>query len=218
MYTTPEQALAAGVGSDLGSATSAVRVARALIDTYTGQTFAPTPLTVVARVGADGTALLHRRVQTVSTVRIVGSSFPLAAGAFRVLSSETPGQVDAVIVGALAAGYDVTILGAEPWNGGYAGLFGGMYATGQVEVTGVFGWVDTPPAVTDASMALARWVADGGSTVTGDPAALPDTDDEGNAVSITVDATQPATRARTTGLVHVDAMLAPYIGSPVRVS
>lgn len=218
MYVTPEQALAAGVGSDLDSATSAVRVARLLIDTYTGQTFAPTPMTVVARVGADGTALLRRRVQTVSAVRIVGQPYPLAVGAWRVLSSETPGQVDAVIVGALAHGYDVTVLGAEPWNGGYAGLFGGMYATGQVEVTGVFGWVDTPAQVVDATMALARWVADGGSTVTGDPAALPDTDDEGNAVSITVDATQPPTRSRTTGLVHVDAILAPFLTGAIRVS
>lgn len=204
---------AGAVGTD-AEVTAALVAADALVLRYTGQVFTPTPMVVVARVTA-GVVHLHVRVQSVESVTPVGSTLPLPTTAYRVLSSEVPGQIDALLLG--QAGFDITVLGAEPWAGGYANLYA---AAEQVTVAGVFGWSTTPPEVVDAAAALAAWRTRGGTLLpvtTGD-ATPPDTDDEGNAVSITLDTTQPVITARTTGLAAADALLSGLVASPLRIS
>lgn len=214
-YATLAAARTAGaVGTD-AEVTAALAVADALVLRYTGGVFAPTPMVVVARV-TDGVVHLRVRVQTVTSVTPVGSALPMPASAYRVLSSETPGQIDAILLGGWGT-YDVTVLGAEPWNGGFRNLYAGFE---QVQVAGVFGWATTPPEVVDAAAALAAWRTQGGSLLpaaTGD-ATPPAADDEGNALSITLDTTQPVLTARTTGLAAADALLAGYVTTALRVN
>ncbi|MNW51936.1 hypothetical protein D3C74_294350 [compost metagenome] len=147
----------------------------------------------------------------------------LPESAYLVTSSHTPGQVDAIAFGARGSVADALIVGAEPWNGGYAGLVGRLftgpltaYQQHQVKVTGTFGSSSTPWAVRQASLALTVWIT--GLAAAGlppTPGVLPGgaaVDDEGNTVSIHLDASPPAT-IPTTGLPTVDQLLAGFIRS-----
>jgi hypothetical protein len=160
---------------------------------------------VVGRVAPDGTVLLPRIVRSISRVTAVGATTPLATSVWRALSSRTPGQVDAVIIGGWGVG-DPLIAGAEPWNGGWSNLLGGL-ATGQVEVVGSFGWDEPPVEVQAAAAMLAASITAGSLPISGSTG--PDTDDEGNVVKVTVGVTAGITGGvRTTGNAEADAMLA----------
>ena len=216
LYATVAQARAAGATGSDAEVTAALQAARRRIDRFTGDTFTPTAMELVARVSTDGTALLPRTVRRVDTVTMVGSSTPMAGTAYRVLSSRTPGQVDAVLVGGVGYG-DPLIAGAEPWNGGWANLLG-SYGTGQVEVVGSFGWDEPPLEVVTAAAQLAAVVTAGTLPVSGTVG--PDTDDEGNVVKVTspVPGTSPVKGARTTGDAAADALLAALVRNPVRLA
>lgn len=204
LYCTVAQARAAGATGTDAEVTDAIRAARRRIDRHTGDTFAPTTMEVVGRVSADGTVLLPRIVRSVDRVTPVGRTAPLGVGTWRALSSRTPGQVDAVLIGGAGVG-DPLIAGAEPWNGGWANLLGGL-ATGQVEVVGSFGWDEPPVEVAAAAAMLAASIRAGELPITTPTG--PDTDDEGNVVKVTVGATAPTTSGRTTGHEGADALLA----------
>lgn len=202
-YCTIAQARAAGATGTDEEVTAAIATARRLIDRYTGSVWEPTEATVVARVAADGTALLPWPVRTITSVTPVGSPTAIAAAGYTVLSSLVPGQVDAVVLGSLSVA-DPLVVGAEPWRGGWANLLGSTMRTGQVTVAGMFGPDSVPPEVQDAAAQLAAWRRSGGTFTA---RTEPDTDDEGNAVSITVDTTRPVPLSRTTGVGEVDALL-----------
>lgn len=202
-YCTLQQARDAGaVGTD-AEVGDAISEARRLIDRYCADGFTPTPMTLAAIVGGDGTALLPRRVRQVTRVAPVGSSTPLATTAYRVLSSRMLGQVDAVVIGGYGRGGDALIAGAEPWNGGWSNLING-FATGQIEVTGVFGW-DTPPLPVQAAAALLAAKLTTGTLDTG--GAGPDVDEEGNVVVVTASGVTPPATSSSTGDAGADALL-----------
>lgn len=211
-YCTLAQARTAGATGTDAEVLEAIAAGRRRIDRFTGDTFAPTRMTVVAAARHDGTVLLPRIVQAIESVRPVGGS-SLAVTAYRALSSRIPGQVDAVILG--GAGYaNPLIVGAEPWNGGWAGFVGNL-ATGQVEVGGVFGWDEPPPEVVTANAALAASIRAGELPAAGTVG--PDTDDEGNVVKVTVGGSTVTTPAqRTTGNADADAQLAGLVRQWVR--
>lgn len=194
--------------------TAALGVARTLIDAYTGQWWEPTAATVVARAGADGLVLLPYRVVTVTAVRPVGSSTPVPAGAYTFTSADKPHQFDSVRLGPQRWA-DPLIVGAEPWSGGWSNLLGDVSGA-QVEIDGTFGrTAGAEPVIADAAVALAVWRLTGGTLVPasgalGGDATPPSTDDEGNAVSITVDTRAALVRSLSTGLATVDAALAPH--------
>lgn len=212
-YCTLEQARAAGaVGTDEQVA-AAIADAGRLIDAYTGTVWEPRQLELVARVESDGAVFLPYVVQSVTAVTPVGGQDPLPDGGYLVLSSRTPGQVDAIVFGGRGWA-NALVLGAEPWAGGYANLLRGS-VTGQVTVAGTFGPEVTPPEVVDAARALAAWRTTSGSLVTA-PGPV-QTNDEGDSVAITLTVEQATTRSHTTGLGAVDAVLAPLIRQPIRI-
>jgi hypothetical protein len=220
-YATEQQARDAGAVGTSVEVVAAVAAADAAIDRYTADSFAPYTGTVVADVAANGVALLHRRVQSVTAVRLAGSSTTIGAGAYRVTSSDIPGEVDAVQFGG-AGLYDELVVGAEPWNGGYVGLVS-RAANSRVEVEGSFGWDAPPPQVVQASALLAAMstIADAAAREAAAGSEGIDVDDEGNVLSITVNGMDPATgeaASRTTGNASVDAMLAPFVRSRTRLA
>jgi len=215
LYCTVELARERGAKGDDAAVEAAIVAAGDLIDRYTGRVWAPVDAVVIARVSPDGTAFLPWQVDAVTEVRSLGSPTPLSLSAFAVTSSKVYGGVDAVHLG--GGGWaDPLIAGAEPWSGGWANLLRGVE---RVQVTGTFGPDETPLVVRDAAAALAVWLTDGGSLVPPSPSTPGgnpvDTDDEGNVLSITVDATQGVTRAPTTGLGAVDAALAAHVAPRV---
>lgn len=224
MYCTVEQAQAVGAIGTIPVVTAAVEQASALVDGYTGTVWSRSPLRVSARVSDDGTVLLPLPVGDVLSVTLAGSDVALADTAWRWSTSLTPGDVDAVYIGG-GRGYSILVAGAEPWNGGYAGLLGHQ-ASDRVTVEGTWGPEITPLYVEQATASLAAWLTTGGSLVpptegtnTGTLGGI-DADDEGNVVSIATRAPdyEPGTAARTTGLAAVDALLRPFIRPVVMVN
>lgn len=225
-YCTVAQAKTAGATGTDAEVSAAIVAASARVDRFTADQFTPGTLTVVGTAAPDGTVLLRRRVRSVTSVSVVGgyggpASALVPSTGYMVLSSATPGQVDALILGGRGVA-DALVVGAEPWNGGYAGLLGSAWATGQVSITGSFGWDAPPPEVVGATALLAAHL--GGAGVTGlDPTmaggASPDVDEEGNVTRVSVTAPGPELGARrTTGLETADAILAPYVRSQVRLA
>lgn len=215
LYCAVDLARERGAEGDDAAITAAIVAAGDLIDRYTGRVWAPVDAVVIARVAPDGTAFLPWEVGTVTEVRAVGAPTAFATTAYAVTSSRVYGGVDAVHLGG-GAWADPLIAGAEPWSGGWANLLRGLE---RVQVAGTFGPEATPPIIRDAAAALAVWLTTGGtlippspSTPGGNPV---DTDDEGNVLSITVDATRSVPRAPTTGLGEVDAALVAYVAPRV---
>ncbi len=202
-YCTIQQARDAGATGTDTEVGDAITAARRLIDRYCEDSFTPTPMTLVAVVQPTGVALLPRTVQQVTRVQPVGSTVPLAATAYAVLSSRMLGQVDAVIIGGGGYGSDPLIAGAEPWNGGWGGLVE-RFATGQLEVTGTFGW-DAPPLQVTAAAAMLAAQLRLGTLDTG--GAVPDVDADGNVVVVTASTTAPQPAASSTGDAGADAQL-----------
>lgn len=215
LYCTVELARERGAKGDDAAIEAAILAAGDLIDRYTGRVWAPVDAVVIARPAPDGTAFLPWQVDAVTEVRVLGAPTALALTAFSVTSSKVYGGVDAVHLGG-GAWADPLIAGAEPWAGGWANLLRGVE---RVQVTGTFGPDETPAVIRDAAAALAVWLTTGGSLVPPSPSTPGgnpvDTDDEGNVLSITVDATQGVPRTPTTGLDAVDAALAAYVSPRV---
>jgi len=211
-YCTLAEARAAGAtGSDV-EVQAWIDAARLVVDRYTGAYFEPTAGTIVATVGWDGVALLHKRVITVATVTPVGGSAPLPSTAYLVLSSSMPGQVDAVVLGGQGS-YDALILGAEPWSGGF-GIPG--LVTGQVAVAGTFGWTTVPAEVRSACSLIAAQLSQA-AVGSATPSGLT-VDDEGNSMVITTSDERPASAMRTTGSAAADALLQAFIAGRVRLA
>lgn len=224
MYCSLDQARDAGaVGSD-AEVTAAITAASARVERFTHELFAPVAATIVRDVG-NGIVLTHLRIQTVTAVRYLGWATPITAEAYRVLTSETPGQVDSVILAGTLAWADVTVLGAEPWNGGWANLMYGNTSDPQVEIDGTFGW-DTPPEdVAHATAVIAAQIRTKDRTPDSGSSTTP-TDDEGNVIPVVPPFTASVNtdvqellrvRARTTGSKSADELLAPYVREPVRI-
>lgn len=210
-YCSIEQARDAGATGTDAEVLEAIAAGRRRIDRFTGDTFAPTRMVVVGVARNDGTVLMPRVVRSVEYVRPVGGG-KLAPGSWRALSSLTPGQVDAVILG--GPGYaDPLIVGAEPWRGGWRGFVGNLL-TGQLEVGGIFGWDEPPPEVVTANAYLAAQVTSG--SLPGGGTLGPDTDDEGNVVKVTVSTGAPTPQQRTTGSADADGQLAGLVRRYVR--
>lgn len=217
MYCTVEQARKQGATGTDAEVAAWIAVAMVRITDYTHQLFEPTTMAVVADVAPDGLVILPRRVRTVTAVTPIadGPDAPsaLPTTAYRVTSSATLGQIDAVRIA--YGGYDDLVVGAESWAGGWRNLLG--YWTAQVQVDGSFG-EDAPPMPVTLGCALLTAHLQGGadpSDADAEQSAGLDVDDEGNNVRIsdtTASATAVSGRA-STGSTQVDALLVPYINA-----
>ncbi|MEU0157937.1 hypothetical protein ABZ154_03590 [Streptomyces sp. NPDC006261] len=185
------------------------------IHRYTQQYFEPTVAVVVADVAPDGTALLPRRVRSVTSVTPVvsGDDAPsLPSSAYRVTSTDVLGGVDAVHL--RWGGYDDLVVGAESYNGGWRGLFD-RWGAEQARITGTFGFAEVPPLVAQACALLAADIQAKAAPSDADSAAAPglDVDDEGNNVRIenNDEETTPVAPSASTGSTQVDALLVGYL-------
>lgn len=202
-YCTVEEAEAAGATGDAPTITAAITEAGERIDLFTGDHFETTGgLSVVAAFGADGSAPLPRKVQSVTSVTFVGASTALPVSSYRVRKSDTPGDIDAIelVSGALdsAVGYDLLVAGAEPWNGGFANLGRPGH---RVTVVGTFGWAAVPANVRRACQLLAAAIAN--QPEADEYAAVERLSVEGYTVVFDRDADP----ADSTGLVEADRLL-----------
>ncbi|WP_222852408.1 hypothetical protein [Streptomyces piniterrae] len=190
------------------------------ITAYTRQQFEPLSMVVVGDVAPGGLVLLPRRVRSVSSVTPVTDGADdapsLPSSAYRVTSSDLLGQVDAVYLA--WGGYDDLVVGAESWNGGWAGLLDGWSAE-QVEVAGEFGYAAAPPVVAQATALLSAHIQAQAAPSDADAAQDPslDVDDEGNNVRIEDQAddapSDPVSASASTGSTQVDALLASYVNA-----
>lgn len=225
-YCTLDEARAAGAVGDDAAVTLAIARAQSSVEDFTGDLFEPSTRTVVARLGADGRAMLPYRVTdpagsyTVTDHDGVAAT-PYAAGTFRMFSSAVEGDVDAVGLGSAWAGSNVLVYGMEPWARP-------RNWQGRVRVSGQFGWDVCPEGVTAATAMLAAHLS---RDITPDPDGNPATplpqtatqvDPEGNVIPVVPpfgegeDST--ATARRTTGHRAVDALLVPYQRVPLTLT
>lgn len=226
MYCTLDQARDAGASGSDDEVTAAIERATDRVIRYTHELFTPETLTIVRPVSRDGAVYTHLRIGTVTAVRYVGWSTPISPGSWRYTTSETPGQTDAVLLVGALAWSDITVLGAEPWNGGWANLYlPTADVQAQVELDGTFGWDAPPGDVAEATAIIATHLRRGDKTPEGSGSATTSVDGEGNVIpvlpplaSASADvATYQRTRTRTTGSLHADELLATYLREPVRV-
>ncbi|MFD8667078.1 hypothetical protein ACFV1U_16995 [Streptomyces microflavus] len=215
-YCSVDQARAAGCTGTDGEVAAWISAATEQIHRYTQQFFEPTVAVVVADVAPDGTALLPRRVRTVTSVTplVAGDDAPsLPSSAYRVTSADVLGGVDAVHL--RWGGYDDLIVGAESYNGGWRGLFD-RWGAEQARISGTFGYAEVPTLVTQACALLAAHIQAKASPSDADSTAAPglNVDDEGNNVKIedTADEeTTPVAPSASTGSTQVDALLVGYL-------
>lgn len=222
-YCSLDEARSAGARGTDGEVTAAIEEASERVERYTGELFTPTALTVEAVVDNEGIAHLRKRIQSVTSVTWLGAPTPVATTAYRVSSSETFGARDTIAMYGDLSWADVTVLGAEPWNGGWANL--SRSRDPRIVVVGVFGWDAPPPAVRRATAMIATKLRDddqltdsaspGGTTADTEgnvlPVVPPFTDDEQQAQRATV------VRSRTTGVLAADVELSRYVREPVRI-
>lgn len=214
-YCSVDQARAAGCTGTDGEVAAWATAAMEQIHRYTQQYFEPTVAVVVADVAPDGTALLPRRVRSVTSVTPVvsGDDAPsLPSSAYRVTSTDVLGGVDAVHL--RWGGYDDLVVGAESYNGGWRGLFD-RWGAEQARITGTFGFAEVPPLVAQACALLAADIQAKAAPSDADSAAAPglDVDDEGNNVRIenNDEETTPVAPSASTGSTQVDALLVGYL-------
>jgi len=219
-YCTLAEARAAGaIGTDEVVQRS-ITEAMERVDRFTGDRFSPRTMTVVARVGGDGRAILPYRLTSrdaVTEVRDNLTDTVLATTTWRAYSSAIDGETDAIGVGRRHVGSNMLVLGLEPW----ASLETGW---DKVEVTATFGWAVTPPSVEWATARIAaviskQWVDQDPDD---DPNTPPPTtqgiaDPEGNVLPVVPPfnpedgGTEPdVAQERTTGDRQADAALIPY--------
>lgn len=220
MYCTVAQAREQGATGTDAEVAAWIAAATERITGYTSQLFEPTTVAVVADVAPDGLVILPRRVRTVTSVTPVGDgpSDPpaLPSSAYRVTSSATLGQVDAVRIA--YGGWDDLVVGAESYNGGWANLFASHWQA-QVTVVGSFGFDEVPSTVALACALLAADMQAKAAPSDADAAANGDgldVDDEGNNVRITDAPSATAVDVRaSTGSTQVDGLLAGLINPGV---
>ncbi len=206
-YCTVDEAKAAGATGTDAEITAAIADATARVDRYTSEIWETRPgVTVRARLGADGVALLPRRVQTVDTVTFAGATSAITTTAYRVRSSAVIGDVDAVEWVSGFGDWNDLVVGAERWNGGWTNL--GAGSRNQLLVTGTFGHTATPQPVTQATALLAAAIRTGGLPPAG-------TDAEGNPNGLADPNLTPA--GSGTGLPAADELLRSLRRTPVRV-
>lgn len=222
-YASIDEAKSAGAtGTDV-EIEAAIVEASERVERYTGELFTPSPLTIEAVVDGDGLAHMRKRIQTITSVTWLNAPQPVSSTAYRVSSSKTSGARDTIGMYGDLSWADVTVLGAEPWAGGWANLSG---REPRITVVGVFGWDAPPPAVRRATALIAaRLRADDHSTAGGDSTGTT-TDTEGNVLPVEPPFMNDdnedellrgaVVRARTTGVLAADAELAPYVREPVR--
>lgn len=223
-YCTLTEARNAGaVGSDL-IVQAACEQASERVDRFTDDRFSPRIATVAADVQPDGRAFLPYRVTSpdgITAVTDAETGVAYAAAAWLVTTSATPGEVDAIGIGASFVGTNILVNGLEPWNRSYR-------AQGRIRVTGQFGWAITPHDVRAATAHLAAIISasmrpdddDDPSTPTPETAAT--TDPEGNVIPVVPPFANAAdlvdydatVATRTTGSRRADAMLVPYRNTP----
>lgn len=229
-YCSEQQARDAGATGNAASVLAAIDAASLRVERYTGDVFAPVAMTLQLPVGRDGTVRPGKRIVSVDSVTWLGTASPLVPSSYSVSSSATRGARDQIaLVGALGWA-DVTVLGAEPWNDGWAGLssrFG--YSDPQVVVVGTFGWATVPFDVAAATALIAATIraADDTPDVDAPAASSKSVDSEGNVLPVVPpfdDGKQQQTaqllarvRSRTTGSIEADALLASYVREPVRI-
>lgn len=215
-YCTVGEARAAGAVGDDAHVGAGIAYAMARVDAFTGDYFEPRALTVVARVGGDGRALLPYRLTTTAGVTSVtdhDTGTDLTAESWRAYTSADLGDVDAIGIGPAHRGYNILVNGMEPWSR--------YRLPRRVRVTGQFGWDTVPAQVEFATAHLAAlWTKANRADDDADPETpLPqDTtsvDPEGNVIPVVPPFTgdedtdpqvDPSSR-RTTGSRKADAML-----------
>lgn len=223
-YCTLEQARSAGATGSDDEVTAAIVHASDRVARYTGDLFTPTDQTRQVRVDGDGIARLRLRIRSITSVTWVGASAPIEPSSYVVSSSTTIGGTDTIALYGALSWADVTVLGAEPWAGGWANLSGTREPS--VVVVGSFGWDAVPPDVALATALVAAELRrDDAVTDAGETAGTV-ADPEGNVIPTAppfgepdadVVSLQARVRHRTTGVVKADAMLAPYVREPVRI-
>lgn len=215
-YCTVAEAKSAGARGSAAELAAAIADATQRVDRYCGDLFAPTPLTITAEVDGNGYAYVHRRIVSVSSVTWAGSVTPIDPVGYRVSSSSQLGGRDRIELAGALGWSDVTILGAEPWAGGWLG-YASRFGAPTVDVVGVFGWDAVPGQVRDATAQLAAYLR-GSDADADDPTAQVDV--EGNVLPVAPSA-QPAkedsVRDRTTGSAVADELLADYVRAAVRI-
>lgn len=208
-YCTLTEARAAGATGTDGEVTQAIADAQELVDRHTGDSFEEGEQTVTATIGANGLALLPRRVSAITSVTFVGASSAIDASAYRLRKSSTPGDVDAIEMVGYGYGqfaYNDLIAGAERWNGGYANL---SQSGRRITVVGTFGWDAVPLAVRRATALLAAAAT---TNPTGDElAGVQSLSVEGYSVTYTSDGT-----GVTTGHPEADRLLAGFRRRKIR--
>lgn len=176
--------------------TSQIAEGKERIDRFCGDTFEPTTMTVEAVFGSAGIAPLPRRVQSVTSVTLVGGSSPIDTSAWRLRSASiNPGSIDAI---ELLYGYDDLVVGAERWNGGWFNL--GRPGS-RILVAGSFGYAAVPATIKTCNAKLSAWLANNPGYGAGDPAGVKSLSVEGYNVTFDTD------RILTTGLPEVDRLL-----------
>lgn len=214
-YCTREDVKSHGGSGSTAELDAAIVVAMERVDRYCGEWFELRAATLQLRVDEDGIARAHKRIESVTSVTFLGAPSPLLPSAYAVSSSKTSGGRDRIVPHGAFGWADVTVLGAEPWNGGWSNLL----RQRELTVVGTFGWADTPAGVREATAIIAAQVRSGDvdSEIASQRA-----DEEGNVLPVVpgrvvvVDDRAPL-RARTTGSAQADALLAPFIREPVRV-
>ena len=185
-YASVAEATDAGATGTPEQITAAIAAAQELVDLYTGDKFETTPdsgTTTVIGTYSNGQILLPYRVQSVSAIRFVGQDTDVDATAYRVRTSSVAGDIDSI-----------------EWVGRGSSSYG---SPSRAVVTGVFGWTDTPAAVTRATALIAAYLTKNptGSTEAG----VRSLSVEGYSVSYGDNAT-----SATTGVPEADMLLKPY--------
>lgn len=223
-YCTEDDAKSAGATGTTAEIAEAIADASDRVDRYTGDYFAPTALTLELVVDGDGITRVRRRIQSITSVTWLGASTPMVASAYVVSSSKTGGRDTISLYGDLSWA-DVTVLGAEPWAGGWANL--SRSRDPRVSVVGVFGWDAPPRDVVRATALIAASMRRDDESTEGGGSTGTTVDTEGNVLPVVPPfggedeqaAVQQLARVRhrTTGVLEADALLASYVREPVRM-
>lgn len=221
-YCSLDDARSAGATGSDAEVTAAIVEASERVERYTSDVFAPTTLTLQADVDNEGVAWLRKRIRSITSVTWVGAPAPVAVSAYRVNSSTLIGGRDTIAMYGDLSWADVTVLGAEPWNGGWANLS----RTQAIIVVGEFGWDAPPAAVTRATAHIAAKIRDDDVLTDSASPGGTSTDAEGNVLPVVPPFNEDeaetklqqaaVVRSRTTGVLAADVALAPYVREPVR--
>lgn len=228
-YCTLDDARSAGATGDDAEITAAIIEASERVERYTGEFFEPVTLTIELPVNREGIAYVGKRVRSITSVTWLGAPEPVTASAYRVSSSSVRGARDAIAMYGDLSWADVTVLGAEPWNGGWANL--SRSREPRITVVGSFGWEQPPLQVVRATAMIAAKLRDDDRLTNSGSSDGTTADAEGNVLPVVPpfasdDTTQHAVeeaqqqlglvRSRTTGVIRADVELAQLVREPVR--